>query len=243
MMELNGAMQMAIDEAILTARARHKVPNTIRFYTWKPSCVTIGYFQSAQQEVDLEKAKQAGVDVVRRYTGGGAVLHDNEVTYSIVLTESDVPSNIIDSYKKLCLPIVYALRLLGLKAEFAPINDILVSGRKISGNAQTRKQGVVLQHGTLLLKVDIAKMFSLLKVPNEKLRDKVIERASARVTSLEQELGRSVAVDEVIAALEKGFTAVLGISLERGKLTRFESELAKRLAREKYATKEWSFMR
>ena len=159
--EENGAKQMAIDEAMLIARSKNKVPNTLRFFTWKPAAVTIGFFQSLKQEVALEKAFALGVDTIRRYTGGGAVFHENELTYSIVLSEKDVPKGIIDSYKFLCRGIINGLNFLGLKSEFKPINDIVIKGKKISGNAQTRRNNVVLQHGTIICDVDVSKMLQL----------------------------------------------------------------------------------
>ena len=114
------------------------------------------------------------MDYVRRITGGGAVFHDNELTYSIVIPEShpQIPKNIIDSYKRICGAIMKGLDKLGIDSKYFPINDILTNNKKISGNAQTRKSKTVLQHGTILMDVDVEKMFSLLKVPDEKIKDK-----------------------------------------------------------------------
>ena len=149
---------MALDEAIATARSRNLVPNTIRFYRWKPSAVSIGYFQSMEEEVDTSACKAMGVDYVRRITGGGAVYHDynGELTYSIIVSERHkiIPRNILESYGVLCSGLVLGLKILGIPAEFKPINDIVVEDRKISGNAQTRRMGVIQQHGTILRRVD-----------------------------------------------------------------------------------------
>jgi len=241
--EAKGAMQMAIDEAMLIARIRKKIPNTLRFFTWKPACVTIGFFQSLRQEVDAEKAKELGIDVVRRYTGGGAVLHDRELTYSIVLSEKDVPSDIIESYKKICSGIVNGLKSIGIDSEFMPINDILVNGKKISGNAQTRREGFVLQHGTILMDVDAKKMFSVLKVPDEKIRDKMIKSVEERVTSLKKEAGREIGCRELEDALIKGFEKAFGAEFMEAGLTDWELRQAEKLCREKYSTRKWCYWR
>ncbi len=235
----NGAKQMAIDEAMLEARAKGLIPNTLRFFTWKPSCVTIGYFQSAKREVDFEKAKELGVDVVRRYTGGGAVFHDAELTYSLVMGEDELPKDIVKSYEIICSFIVKGLEKLGIKGTFHPINDIIVNGRKISGNAQTRKKGVLLQHGTILLDIDVDKMFSLLLVPDEKLKDKMIKVVKDRVTCLNQEAREKVPFDALIESFKEGFEETFNTALEPGNLTEFEIMEAERLAKEKYGSEEY----
>ncbi|MDZ7798711.1 MAG: biotin/lipoate A/B protein ligase family protein [Patescibacteria group bacterium] len=236
----NGARQMAIDEAILTARIKNKVPNTLRFFTWKPTCVTIGFFQNLEEEIDFIKTRSRGIDVVRRYTGGGAVLHEHELTYSLTISEKDVSSDIVESYKEICAGIIEALFSLGIKAEFKPINDIIVGNKKISGNAQTRKSGVVLQHGTILLDLDLKKMFSLLKIPDEKIKDKMIKAAKERVTSLKNELGKSVANKEIEKALIYGFEKMFNIKTEVGELTPQELKHAEKLYKEKYTNNKWT---
>jgi lipoate-protein ligase A len=240
--EADAYTQMAMDEAILRARSEGRAPNTIRLYRWRPSAVSIGYFQSLEEEVDLEACQRMGVDVVRRLTGGGAVYHDHdgEITYSLIAPETDpkVPRDIPESYRVICGCLVRALGHLGLKAEFRPINDILVGGRKVSGNAQTRRLGVVLQHGTVLIECDVRKMFTVLKVSEEKIRDKLIRTAEERVTSIRRELGRQVSFGEVREALIKGFEEGLDIRLEPGEPSDYEMELVEVL-RERYRSGEW----
>ncbi len=236
----SGAKQMAVDEAILKARIKNKVPNTLRFFTWEPLCVTIGFFQSLKEEVDIEKARSMGVDVVRRYTGGGAVLHEHELTYSLAISEKDVSSDIVKSYKDICDGIIKALLSLGIKAEFKPINDIIVGNKKISGNAQTRKSGVVLQHGTILLDLNLEKMFSVLKVPDEKIKDKIIKAAKERVTSLKNELRRAITCEEIERALISGFEKTFNIKTGVGELTSEELKFAKKLYKEKYTNDKWN---
>lgn len=238
------AMNMAIDRAILEAHKRHKVPPTVRFYSWSPPAVSIGYFQSLTAEVDLDACKQKRVDVVRRITGGGAVFHDAELTYSIVISENHpaIPKNILQSYGRICNAIVRGFHHLGIISTFAPINDIVVGSKKISGNAQTRKDGIVLQHGTILLDVDVETMFSLLKIPDEKLKGKLISDAKQRVTSLHQTLKRDVSFDEVAGVLTLGFQEEFDIVFENGSLIDAELGYAKQFERECFSQYAWNHL-
>lgn len=237
---------MALDEAIARARSSDRVANTVRFFRWKPSAVSIGYFQSMDEEIDIAACKSMGVDYIRRVTGGGSVYHDynGELTYSVMVPESSrlVPKDILESYGVLCQGLTIGLSLLGIPAEFKPINDIVVAGKKISGNAQTRRMGIVHQHGTILREVDPDVMYSLLKVPSEKIRDKRIQSAKERVTSINGYLDREVKFEELKAAVKAGFERALNIKLVNGKTTKYEEELATQL-RAKYASREWNFKR
>lgn len=238
---------MALDEAIVIARSKGLVPNTLRFFRWEPSAVSIGYFQGLEEEVDIEACKRLGVDYVRRRTGGGAVYHerDGELTYSIIMNEDHplISRDFQKTYETLCSGLVRGLRLLGVPAEFKPINDIVVEGKKISGNAQTRGMNVVHQHGTILREVNPTIMFTVLKVPSEKIRDKMIKSAEERVTSINRYLKRDVSFEELKEALIRGFKEALRIELEPGETTGFEEEMADKLKREKYSTREWNFKR
>jgi len=238
--------QMGIDESIAYARRMGETPNTVRLYRWNPSAVSVGYFQSMRDEVDLESCRRLGVDVIRRITGGGAVFHDydGEITYSLIAPDDDpkIPKDIVSSYRLICGCLIRGLRALGLEAEFKPINDIVAGGRKISGNAQTRRIGVVHQHGTILREVDPALMFSLLKVPSEKIRDKLIKSVEERVTSINNHLGREVSFEEMKKAFKEGFEKAFKIKLVERRITEYENGLTVEL-REKYASKEWNFKR
>jgi len=233
----SAAMNMAIDEVLMLSGKP-----TLRFYDWDPPAVSIGYFQGIEQEVDLCRAKAEGVDVVRRLTGGGAVFHDKELTYSFIVPESMglVSRNILESYGQICGFIIDGLRSFNINAEFKPINDIIVNGKKISGNAQTRRDGMVLQHGTILLDVDVKRMFSILKVPDEKIRDKMISAAEERVTSIKRELGTTLGADELKKTLLDHFK--LGTT-KSGNLSKTEIQTAEKLSKEKYLSKEWNFRR
>ncbi len=229
---------MGLDEALLMNL--QETGPTLRLYGWNPPAVSIGYFQSMEEEVDVQKARDAGIDLVRRITGGGAVYHKWEVTYSIVLPE--FRGRILDSYRVINAGIVKALQKLGLDAEHHGINDVVVNGRKISGNAQTRKYGGLLQHGTILMNVDVDEMFQILRVPEEKLRDKTIENVKHRVTSLHH-LGIDIEYEELQKYLAEGFKEALDAKLYEEELPSYIYDLAKRLEVEKYATYGWNFRR
>ncbi len=238
---------MALDEAIVMARSEDLVPNTLRLFRWKPSAVSIGYFQSMKEEVNLEGCTEKGIDCVRRRTGGGAVYHDTggELTYSIIINENHqlVSKDFQETYVTLCKGIVAGLARLSIPAEFKPINDITVNGKKISGNAQTRGMNTIHQHGTILREIDPELMFSVLKVPSEKIRDKLIKSVEERVTSTNKFLGRNVSFDELKNVIVDGFEEVLKVEFVPGKVVRFEDEQTIKLRTEKYATKGWNFKR
>ena len=228
------AVNMATDEAIMLSGTP-----TLRLYSWKPPAISLGYFQSLAQEIDAEKCKELGVDIVRRITGGGAVFHEHELTYSFICSEDYVPKDIIASYELICGAVAAALQSIGVDAKFAPVNDMVVDEKKISGSAQTRKKGMVLQHGTILLRVDIEKMFSLLLVPDEKIKDKMIAAASDRVTSLE-ELG--VSGKDLNRCLVSAFEEAFKTSFAKGELSAREIQEREQL-QEKFSSSSWTNMR
>lgn len=241
-------MNMAIDEAIMLAISEGMAPPTLRIYRWKPSAVSIGTFQGINDEVDVDFCKSKDIDFIRRITGGGAVYHDynGEVTYSIIMPKEHLLAlkDILESYKLLCGGIVKALSHLDIKnGEFKPINDVTVGGKKVSGNAMTRRHGCILQHGTTLLDLDVNLMFTILKVPQEKISDKMISDVKERVTSIQEILQRQVHIDELREALALGFSEALEIELVPDKLSTEEQQKAERLAEEKYSTDAWNFSR
>lgn len=247
-LETNDAYtNMAIDESIMLALKEGYVPPTFRLYRWNPSAVSIGTFQGMTEEVDLDFCRNRGIDYIRRITGGGAVYHDyeGEITYSIILPKGHrlAPTDILESYRLLCGGVVKALGHLGITAEFKPINDVIASGKKVSGNAQTRRHSCVLQHGTILLDLDVETMFSVLKVPQEKISDKMIADVKERVTSIRALLDRTVSVGELRDALEAGFGKALGVELVQGNLTKNETETAERVKSERYGQDDWNLKR
>jgi len=243
----NAHRNMAIDEAIMRSLKEGRVPPTLRLYRWNPSAVSIGTFQGMKEEVDLEYCGKNNIDYIRRITGGGAVYHDfdGEITYSIILPRGHrlAPDDILGSYEVLCSGVVKGLEHLGIDAQFKPINDIVAGGKKVSGNAQTRRHSCVLQHGTVLLDLDVEVMFSILKVPQEKISDKMIADVKERVTSIRDLLASDVSMDELRDALVAGFSEALKLELVPGNLTEEETALAASLVQEKYATDEWNLSR
>jgi len=245
----NAFTNMAIDEAIMKARIENHVQNTLRFYCWKPSAVSIGRFQNIEKEVQLDNCRKHGVDIVRRITGGGTVYHDaeDEITYSVVANKKDLEApDITAVYAKIYDGLAEAVKILGLRADFNKGNvktcpNLMVNRKKISGSAQSHKKGVVLQHGTLLVDVKLEKMFTFLRVPWARTCMEVVGVAERKITSVKKELGRHVSVEEVKEALVKGFQKALNMKLVRGELTLYEKGLAEKLCKEKYATDDWNF--
>ncbi len=233
---------MALDEAVARCVGAGESPPTLRLYGWTPSAVSVGYFQEVAEEVDLEFCRRRGVEVVRRLTGGGAVIHTSgELTYSFTAKEGDpsIPPDIQESYEVICTPIVEAVKSLGAEARFRPVNDIEVGGRKVSGSAQTRRFGAVLQHGTLLLDLDPSYLATL-RIRAEKLKDKGVKDVGGRVTTLKALLGRRVDHQEAAGAVIRGFASFWG--LETGEFSERELELAEELTG-KYRSPEWLFRR
>jgi lipoate---protein ligase len=244
----NAYMNMAIDEAILNERIAGQVPNTLRFYCWQPSAVSVGKNQNPENEVYLDSCKHQGVDLVRRISGGGTVYHDfeGEVTYSVIAKTADFGSvDITSVYVQIYRAITDALRLLGIPADFSSGDskncpNLTVNGKKISGSSQTITRGVVLQHGTLLRSVDLPKMFTLLKLKDASCI-LAADIAKRKITSVQNELGHPINPLTIVNALAQGFRSILKIQLEEGQLTLSEKEFAQKLYKEKYITEEWNF--
>jgi len=235
---------MAIDEAMFILKDKGEIPNTLRLFVFNPSAVTIGYFQRVNDAVNLEFLNERKISITRRITGGGSVYHDvnGEVTYSVVASISDVATDVLKSYEIICKGLVYAIERFGLEAQFVPINDVVVNGKKISGSAQSRKKTALLQHGTFMYNTDLVTLASILKAPKEKLISHGVKSILERVTTLSRELGRTVSKEETIEALIEGFSKALNVEFEKGELMEKEIELARKLV-EKYRSREWIFRR
>lgn len=269
---LGPAENMAIDEALLTSISEGDAPPTVRFYGWNPATLSIGYFQKAQEEVDLAALQERGLGFVRRPTGGRAVLHDAELTYSIVVPESypGVPPSVNEAYRMLSEGLVAGFRKLGLQAEMADASgndkkaalaaagsaacfdspswyELVVEGRKVAGSAQVRQKGVILQHGAILLELDADLLFAVLRFPAERIRTRLkaafLDKAVAINDLLRQQGKPPVTVQQAEQAFTTGFATGLGIKLEPGDLTDAERALAQRLAREKYGHDAWNLRR
>ncbi len=247
----DAAFNMGLDEALLYRVAAGASLPVLRLYGWTPPAISLGYFQGLEEEVDIEACRREGIDIVRRITGGGAVFHHHELTYSVVLPLSHplAAPAIIDSYRILCSGIIEGLHTLGIEAEFAPINDIVSHGKKISGNAQTRKHGCILQHGTILLDVNPDLMFRLLKVPAEKNRGRLIEDIRSRVTCLRQARPELTVMpftelyNKAAEAMISGFAQALDITFIVSEPQVSELDDAALRALEKFGSWSWTSKR
>ena len=258
-----GAANMAMDEAILQSLADGTGHPTLRFYQWTPPCLSLGYNQP-WADVDGSACAHLGYDWVRRPTGGRAILHRNELTYSVVLSASEprVAGGIVESYRRLSRGLLTGLRILGadvfqtqgqktvnLQQGAAcfdtPSNyEITVGGKKLIGSAQVRRRGQILQHGSLPLVGDLDGIFDCLRVSgDESLTSPPREQGSSLrpyACTLEQALERSVSFDEAAAALAQGFGDALNLRLEPGDLTEQERVLADHLCQTQYGNEEWN---
>ncbi|MCX8189020.1 MAG: lipoate--protein ligase family protein [Nitrososphaeria archaeon] len=233
---------MALDEAILTLNEVKEKLNVLRLYIFKPSAITIGYFQKVYETVNVDYAYKNGVPIVRRITGGGAVFHDEngEITYSVIAKIGDIAFDIQESYRKICNGILFALNHFGLEGKFEPVNDVIVNGKKVSGSAQTRKVKTLLQHGTLMYNTDLSKIEQLLIVPKDKLASHSAKTIYDRVTTLSREKGVAISRENAIKALKEGFEKAFSINLVEDDLDEEEKDLAERLVK-KYSQREWNF--
>jgi lipoate-protein ligase A len=242
----NGYWNMALDEAILKTVIKKKSPNTIRFYKWKPSTVSIGRNQSLSDEVDVRIAKQRKFHIVRRITGGGAVFHDEfrEITYSIVcplkFLEDLKANKVIEQFEIIETGIIEGLKNYGLKPDKGIIHcpAIFLDGKKFSGNAQVRKKGHLLQHGTILLDIDPDLMYSVLKAPNNVSKSKMVKSVYSKVIGIKSYLD-NFNEDGFVTALIKGFEKTFKVKLIEGKYSELELTLAKTLVKEKYSNIKW----
>lgn len=243
----DGYWNMAIDEAILKAVNQGKSPYTLRFYKWNPSTASIGRNQSLSAEIDMEFAKEKGFQVVRRITGGGAVFHDSEgeITYSIAcpteVLENLGAHKVLEQFEIITNGIITGLRYYGVKPEKGVIHcpAIFLEGKKFSGNAQVRRRGYLLQHGTILLDIDAELMYSVLKTPPNVSKSRMVQSVRTKCIGIRKKLKDGFNESKFLKMLRKGFEQTLEIELEVGELTDFELKLAEDLVKEKYSNEEW----
>lgn len=229
----------ACDEAMMIARSKDLVPDTLHLYRRSRPVISLGYFQDAESCVDIELCQENGISMLRRLSGGSAIYTDpGQVIYSIALSGDEVPESPAESYPIICQGIVLALERLGIAATWKPLNDVLVNGRKISGSAQTRQHGVVLQHGTLLVNTDLDLMVSLLRPLEGKMA-----RSRTDLITVNEACGRAVDMADVRSALVWGFCLSLGRESYYDTWSQFEKDETKRLVKEKYGTERHTLRR
>ena len=256
---LNAFENMATDEAIFRANQRTGSPPTLRFYSWSPPSVSLGYFQAAREEVDIEACRRYSVDIVRRPTGGKAVLHENDLTYAVIASDHNplFPRDILGTYKVISSCIAQGLSELGIEAEMegngrsyqddslkaacfsSPSRyELLAKNKKICGSAQLRSKGIFLQHGAILVDFDPVKTCDLLLPEGDRRWQTAKLRRS--VTSICEQVGAPVPVENICRVMKNGFEKKLDIELVEGCLTAHEESLKLQLMNDKYMTDRWN---
>jgi lipoyl(octanoyl) transferase len=253
----SGAQNMAMDEAILSIG----IP-TLRFYEWSPGCLSLGYGQKIA-DVDFERTAAAGWDIVRRPTGGRAILHIDELTYSLALPGDDpiAAGDIIESYRQISEALMAGLHHLGARPaadrltkrdaahspacfEMPSHYEMTFNGRKLIGSAQMRRKEGVLQHGSLPLYGDIGRICDALTYPYEASRAQARAQVQTRAATLQDALNSEIVAWEVAAeAMVKGFREIFNVDFARAELSDAERYLAAQLVREKYANPDWTTRR
>ncbi len=262
----DGPTNMAVDEAILQAMAAAESRPTLRFFGWTPPCLSLGYAQPAA-EVDRERLARLGYGLVRRPTGGRAILHTDELTYSVIapMHEPRVLGGVLESYQQLSAGLLAGLRHLGLGVRAdktyaagetagaakgpvcfeVPSNYEITVGagaapRKLLGSAQVRQRRMVLQHGTLPLTGDLGRICAVLVFDSEDERQAARARLRQRAATVAEVLEAEVDWRQAAAALARGFSEALNLDLEEAPLSPREAALAAQLREEKYATAAWN---
>jgi lipoate-protein ligase A len=250
---------MAVDEAILEHIGRGEVLPTLRLYAWEPACLSLGRAQPFT-DVDTARLQAHGWDVVRRMTGGRAILHTDELTYSVTgpADEPRLVGSILESYNRLAKALLAAVQDLSLPVEMKvgkadasgqtnPVcfevpstYEITVDGKKLIGSAQARRKEGVLQHGSLPLTGDLTRICQALVFPDEAARETAMDRLLARATTVASALGQEVDWDTAAQAFVRAFEAQLGLTFEEGELSKSELSRADELVREKYGHPEWT---
>jgi lipoyl(octanoyl) transferase len=264
----SASFNMALDEALLEWHSQGKIPPVIRFYGWNPATLSIGYFQKAEKEINIEAVKEQGLGFVRRPTGGRAVLHEHELTYSVIVSEEHpkMPKTVTEAYRVISEGILKGFHNLGLDAYFSvPTTEedreslkrpqsavcfdasswyeLVVEGRKVAGSAQTRQKGVILQHGSILLDLDEDKLFSLFKFPNDRVKERMRKTFNRKAVAINDISPKTVSIDQAKQAFKTGFAEGLDIHLEPYKLTEAEMNYVNQIAKDRYENDKWNFMR
>ena len=255
----SGSWNMAVDDALLTCAQHPDYVPTLRLYSWQPACLSLGHAQPIA-EIDPRRLATLGWDIVRRPTGGRAILHADELTYSIT-ANADHPllqGGILISYQRISLALKDFINNFSLIPtsreekdlsnkhpepvcfEIASNYEITVSGKKIIGSAQARRKNAVLQHGAIPLYGDISRITQALSYPDEGIRQKAAARILLRATTLESETGKRVSIDQAGKDLVNSFVDTHNFKFNLGSLSGIESSMAKDLEKVKYGNTTWT---
>lgn len=255
----SGAENMAIDEALLRTMAHTLEPQPVlRFYGWNPATLSLGYAQSYYKEVDEIACRAEGIDIVRRPTGGRAVFHEYELTYSVIAPENNlnVMGTVIQSYMRISQALLKGFRTLGVDAEMVASErkpqdrsamcfespswyELVVDGRKLVGSAQVRKEGVLLQHGSILLHSNAERLFRLLKFPSEGVRQRLLTGFKDKACALDEVWTQPIGIEELEQKICLGFRDIMGIRLLRSQLSRQEESLLEQMLT-KHRSEAWT---
>lgn len=257
----SGAYNMAVDEAILTTVSSGTSTPTLRVYAWEPLCLSLGYGQRAS-DADFERIAAQSWGMVRRPTGGRAILHGDELTYSVSLPAGDelAQGDVVESYRRISEALITALQLLGLSPasekqakgnrsvgpvcfEVPSHYEITAGGKKLIGSAQVRRKIGILQHGTLPLYGDITRICDALVYETETGRDEAKQQVRERATTLESVCGHVIDWQTAANALIQGFADTFDINFVPGKLLPEEKQCAEDLRQDVYASEAWTLKR
>jgi len=257
---------MALDEALLDWHSEGLIPPVVRFYEWNPATLSIGYFQSVEKEIDMDAVERLGLGFVRRPTGGRGVLHEHELTYSVIVSESypNMPATVTEAYRVISEGLLLGFQQIGLDAYFSIPDteekrqelkkpksgvcfdspswyELVVEGKKVAGSAQTRQKGVILQHGAILLDIDEDKLIQTFKFSSEAVRDRVKASLSKKAVAINRISQNPVTIDQCKVAFKKGFEDALQIELVEFTLTEEQEKYVHELEKKRYANDEWNY--
>lgn len=257
---------MALDEALLELHSVGEIPPVIRFYEWNPATLSIGYFQSAEKDVNLQAIKEQNLGFVRRPTGGRAVLHESELTYSVIVSEQypNMPVTVTEAYRVLSEGLLIGFQNLGLNAYFSIPDteekladlkkpksavcfdapswyELVVEGKKVAGSAQTRQKGVILQHGAILLDLDEEKLLSVFNFSSEEAKERMRKKLPEKAVAINQLTDRHITIEQCVESFKAGFEKALDIELVPYELTEKQLQHVKMLEDTKYLNDEWNF--
>lgn len=257
------SFNMALDELLLDWHSQGEIPPVIRFYGWKPAGISVGYFQKVNGKIDVKSAANYGIELVRRQTGGRAVLHDQELTYSVLVSENhpSMPRSVKEAYMVISTGLLEGFKELDIHAEFSIPEgklqttdsavcfeepswyELVVEGRKAAGSAQTRKKGVILQHGSIPLDVDEIKLFDLFIYPNERVKERARRAFGDKAVAINEVSKQPYTFDDARLAFKKGFERGLNIDLQPFTLSEKQQKAVNELAETKYKSAEWNYSR
>jgi lipoate-protein ligase A len=256
-----GAWNMAVDEALLESISLGNSLHVLRLYAWQPPCLSLGYAQSIS-EVDLERLAKYGWQIVRRPTGGRAILHTDELTYSVTAPfgEPRLEGGVLESYQRISQALMRALSYIGLPVEAHQFNaqnendqpkgpvcfevpsnyEITLGGKKLVGSAQARKKEGILQHGTLPLWGDLARITWALAYSDEAERRAAARKLLERATTVQDHLVQKITWEQAAQAFVAGFRDKLNLEFVERALSKQELARAADLVREKYGNPQWT---